>query len=331
MQAPLRLRLWRTAKALLALLILSAIAWQFWHDLQHAALHDLVIRWPWVVLSTLLYLIGMGFSAWYWYRLLVTFGQRPRLLPVLRAYYVSQLGKYIPGKAWAVLMRAMLIQGSSVNLRPAILATIYEVFTTMASGMLLATALLVVQPPTLLAGSWNPMWLALLLLALCGLPLLPAVFNLALRRLGTDGSSEESLPRPVLRLGTLLEGLVTTSGVWLCFGLSLWAMINAVSPEEQTLSVPLWMRQTAAVALACVSGFAAFVMPSGIGVREWVLDLMLTPELANAGQQETQPTAVIIVLLLRMAWTAGEVMLACLLWFVPLSGAFPDRLSAQEG
>src|SRR5205823_600820 len=87
---------------------------------------------------------------------------------------------------------------------------------------LVASALLyVIDPPVLLADTWNPALLGLILLAVCGVPLLPGVFNRIVGRLARRFENVESFRLPRLGVGTLLEGLVTTSGVWVLFGLSL--------------------------------------------------------------------------------------------------------------
>ena len=68
--------------------------------------------------------------------------------------------------------------GIPAKLSVALLTAFYEVLTTMASGALLAAVLLALGPPhSFGAEGWQPMYLGLLLLAVCGLPLLPGVFN----------------------------------------------------------------------------------------------------------------------------------------------------------
>jgi len=313
---------WPISKALLALAILSAVAWQFWRDLHDEGLHNLTIHWQWLAVSALLYLGGLGFSCYYWYRLLVTFGERPLLLPAFRAYYISQLGKYLPGKAWALLLRGTLIQGPEVKLSVALITTFYEVLTTMASGALLAAVLFTVQPPHLLEGgegdAWTPVFAGLLLLAVCVVPLLPGVFNRVVGLLARRFRNVEGFKLPGLRVATLIEGLATTSAVWVCFGFSLWAMIRCLSNHAEPLTVDLWARYTASMALACVAGFVVIVVPGGVGVREWVLDRLLAPELAAGatGVLGAEPRTVVIVLLLRVAWTAGELVLAALFWLL---------------
>jgi len=58
----------------------------------------------------------------------------------LRAYFVSQLGKYVPGKAWAVVLRVGLVRSQGVSASVGGLATFCEVLTMMAIGSLVAGA-----------------------------------------------------------------------------------------------------------------------------------------------------------------------------------------------
>src|SRR5438067_1020280 len=77
-------------------------------------------------------LLALGGSAWFWYWLMRTFGEQPEGPATVRAYYIGHLGKYVPGKAWALLMRGNLVRGPGVRLGVAIITAFYEVLTTMA-------------------------------------------------------------------------------------------------------------------------------------------------------------------------------------------------------
>jgi uncharacterized membrane protein YbhN (UPF0104 family) len=311
---------WPCAKALLALAIVVAVGWRFWRDVHNEQLQHLTVDVPWLVLSAVLYLAGLAFCGWYWYRLLRVFGERPALGPALRAYYLSQLGKYLPGKAWALMMRGTLVCGPDVKLGVALIATFYEVLTMMASGALLAAVLFVVHPPVLVSASVDPHWLGLLLAVVCGVPLLPAVFNRLVARLAQRFQKVESFRLPRLRVLTLLEGLATTAVAWCFLGTSLWAMVHALLPEVSPLTWEVWARCAGIQALAYVAGFVVVVTPGGVGVREWVLNQFLAPELAGQGSA----AVVVIVLLLRLSWTAAELVLAAVLWWLP----GPRRVSA---
>jgi len=166
---------------------------------------------------------------------------------VLRGYYIGHLGKYLPGKAWALLLRAAQVRPAGVSLGLATLTAFYEVLTTMAAGSLLAACLFAVfgegagpglttdalhsllwlEAPPEGVGRGTAVMLALLLASATGLPLLPALFNRVAQRLTLPGR-EEGAPVPRIGLGQLAEGLVLTSVGWALLGLALLAALEGV-------------------------------------------------------------------------------------------------------
>src|SRR5262249_15042834 len=138
--------------ALFAVAILVAIGRQFARDLSKLDLEKYQLHPGWLVVSAVLYILGLGFSALYWYRLLRQLGQRPTGLNAVRAYYLRHLGKYLPGKAWALLLRATLAREPGVRMSVAAMTSFYEVLTTMAAGVLLSAILLALLAPDTAAG-----------------------------------------------------------------------------------------------------------------------------------------------------------------------------------
>src|SRR5260370_29523580 len=132
---------WPALKALFTLAVLGFVGRQFARDLSRLDLSDRSVHAGWLVLSGVLYLAGLGLSAYFWIRLLRMLGQEPDSLQALRAYYLGHLGKYLPGKAWALLLRATLARSEKVRGAVAGLTAFYEVLTTMASGVLVAAIL----------------------------------------------------------------------------------------------------------------------------------------------------------------------------------------------
>src|SRR5689334_4610230 len=123
---------WPYLKALLALAILIAIGRQFVRDLGRAELWQQRFHPGWLAASAVLYLLGLAFSAVYWYRLLVVLGQEPSFVATVRAHYIGQMGKYLPGKAWALFLRSNLIRSPTTHVGVAVLTSFYEVFITMS-------------------------------------------------------------------------------------------------------------------------------------------------------------------------------------------------------
>src|SRR5207245_1708496 len=105
-----------------------------------------------------------------------------------------------------------LVHGPNIRLGIAIITAFYEVLTTMAAGALIAAVGFLLVPPPSETLRWHPLFTGLLLLALCGIPLLPAVFNFLTRRLARRFPMAVALP-PIKFL-TLLEGIALIALGW---------------------------------------------------------------------------------------------------------------------
>ncbi len=329
-------RAWPVVKAILWLLILFLIGRQFARDLRRPELWQRPLHPGWLILSGLLYLLGIGLSALYWERLLGHLGTRPPLRVMLRAYYLGHLGKYLPGKAWALFLRSSLVRGHGVSLGLATLTSFYEVLTTMAAGVLVATVLfavlgadagaglsadtlrrlLTLGPPAEegLQRSVVVTLSALLFLALI-VPLQPAIFNRLAHRMSLPFRERDAEQLPHIRLGYLVEGLAFAGVGWLLLGASVAATLRGIVGDAW----PLWdvrtARLPAVMGLAYVIGFVVLIAPGGLGVREFLLTLLLAPELVGVdglGAEQARGTVVLAVLVLRLVWTAAELVMAAL-------------------
>jgi uncharacterized membrane protein YbhN (UPF0104 family) len=324
-------RCWPVGKALLTVAILVGVGWQFWrilHDphLQEAdPLHrpplqiltdTLVNANPvWLVASGLLYLLGLTFSLTFWVRLLRVLGERPQVPAMTRAYFIGHIGKYVPGKAWSLLLRTTLASGPGVRPAVAAMTAVYETLTTMTAGAILAAALLLWQ--TILrwrdgqtADTHVSIGAALGLLALAGIPILPGVFNRLVRRAAAPFLRADAQPLPPVRIRTLLGGLALTACGWVLLGISLWCVLQGLGPEPAGWDVSLLGSCIAALAVAWVAGFVALMTPGGLGVRELILQQFLAPLLGDLH-------SLIAVLLLRLLWTAAEVIMAAIVYWLP--------------
>jgi len=319
-------QLWPWAKALLAVAIVGSVGWQFARLLRSPELwrQPLDPDPAWLIVCALLYAIAFAFPGVFWLRLLRALGERPPVLAALRAYYVAHLGKYVPGKAWALVLRTTLIRPAGVFTATAALTATYETLTLMASGALVAVVLLSVH-----ALESDDRWKALGLLALAGIPILPGVFNRLAGAATRKFRGPEVQPLPSVRNTTLLSGLGLTACTWALMGLSLAALLQALVPASPW-DLEIWGRHTAYVALAYVAGFLTLPAPGGLGVRELILQRLLTPELVPlTGAEQAAPLAVVIVLLLRLLWTVAEVIMAFAVFFLPVKAIRREAATGQ--
>ena len=196
---------WLTTAAKLA--IVTLLIWGLhrtifaaFHDLEQAArrldCHGGAEPWHfapgWLVAAGGLYLLGMLPAALFWHRVLRVLGQPVGWLSAVRAYYIGHLGKYVPGKAMVVVLRAGMVRGPQVNATVAAVAVFIETLTMMASGSLLAAVLI--------ARFGGREWLyaagAFCVMLAAGLPTLPPIFRQLIRwlPLGRARENPEALP-----------------------------------------------------------------------------------------------------------------------------------------
>jgi len=346
---------WSIGKLIIGAAILVFIGRQFARDLPPGEALKLLedCRPGWLVAAALLYVAGLGMSLWFWYRLLWQQKQRPGRLEAIRAYYIGHMGKYLPGKAWALALRAGLIKSDRVRLSVAVVTSLYEVLVTMAGGILLAAVLTLTWISSAGAAVHedpvaHPLWSLLrvtdpgpriiepdILLRLCAIlgaivggPILPPVYNRLVARMSLPFRRDGQEAATPIGWHSWSEGLAITACAWLILGLSLWSVIKSVVPNfEFAFFVPCCVY----LALAYVAGFVIVFVPSGLGVREFCLKVFLVQEFIQhlgLDDKEAVKIGVLIVWLLRVVWTATEVVTVSIIYCLPRPGgeaAAPPR------
>lgn len=266
---------------------------------------------PWAVLSGVLYLISQFPCGWFWQGVLKGLGQRVDLFTALRAYYIGHLGKYVPGKAMVVVIRAGLIRGPNIKAVMAVVAVFYETLTTMACGAAVAAVLLIAlehESPQLILASIG-------LFIVVGLPTLPPAFS-RLLRLTRVARTEPNLTTEPIHLPTrlLVRGWATIAVGWFFGGASLWAALRAIGVENAEL-LPQLPLCTAVTAMAVVLGFVS-MLPAGVGVRDLVLMQLLVPRLDALSSGNGSTLAFVAVIVLRLIWLVAECALSAILYAV---------------
>ncbi len=278
----------------------------------------------WLAASGLLYLAGLCACGFFYQRVLRASAGPIGILPALRAYLVSHLGKYVPGKAMVVVLRVGLSTPFGASTTGATAATFYETLVMMASGCLIAAAGFACANGPARVGVVAPDWgrleigmeyvitLASLLLGLGFLlATAPPVFGrtAGLVRKSLAGARPELLPRFSWRL--LGEGLLLSAAGWILLGASQLAVIHSIRDGAQgtTITLGLLALVVAGVAFATAAGFVVAVLPGGLGVREGVLMSVLAPTIGA-------DRSVVAALVLRLVWVAAEgvAALAVLPW-----------------
>lgn len=244
---------------------------------------------PWLLLAELPVLAGLWVTALAW-RAPLRHLSGP--LPASRAVQIfaaGQLGKYVPGVAWSILLQARLARGARITTAQITVAFGVYAAVSVATGAALGLPAAVLRaegplPALLTVGAAAAVLSAAPLMLDHGLALVRRIPAVA-RRLAP-------VPRATLREAV---GLSTAS--WLLSGLHLWLLAVALGAGWSEALVP------------CLGGFAlstavsslVVVVPDGIGVRESVLAVALTTCLPPA-------EAAVAALASRLLLAVGDVL-----------------------
>jgi hypothetical protein len=307
--------LWRIAKSVLFVIVLAAVVHQGWRLVGQMDPRDMAIAPLWLLPAALAYVLSWLPAACYWRNLLRGMGHTVSWPQILRAYYCGHLGKYVPGKAAVLVMRAALLEPSGTPPATAGVTAGYESLACMGAAGAIGAALIptifpretlargLAAAPVLVDFPWL-IPLAVLTGCVLGLPLLSQVMNRVLRKLMPPDAAGN---RPTLEMRPSLAGFLALIGGWWLQGLSLGFTIHAVSPAPWSWSA--WPSWTAGASLATFLGFVVLFAPGGMGVREAVLMEILSTQIDPA-------RAVLVAVLLRAVYLTAEVAAAGVLYLL---------------
>ncbi len=261
----------------------------------------------WLTASAGLFLLAQIPMAWFWHAAMRHLGQRPRFWDSLCAYFIGGLGKYVPGKAMVVVMRAGLVRSPNADPTVAALCVFIETLTMMAVGGFVGAVYLIWQDAP--AGRFSFMLLvAVGLMLATGVPTLPPIFRRVVKLLRVSKAKadiDQLLGRLDFKL--MAYGWLANLIAWPIMGLSLWATLQAIPGTREAAGSPIEHLPllTAATSLAMVAGFLS-LLPGGVGVRELVLDVLMKPQFGSL--------AIIAVVLLRLVWLVTELLISGILY-----------------
>ncbi|MDW4910799.1 lysylphosphatidylglycerol synthase domain-containing protein [Streptomyces sp. ADMS] len=288
-------KLWTSALRLIGYGgVVLFITWQLWRQRGDLVAGIAAVGWARCVVAEMLTVCGLWLGMLGWRMLLNTGGSRLPLGTAARLFFVSGLGKYVPGGLWPALAHAHLAR--TLRLQPARLAMTFlgSVALSLVAGL---TVGLLAVPQLAVA---NSLWWVVLPLSIVALvPLfVPRVVRAgagAVRRVTrrTGGSVELPSRRTVIgALGTMCLG-------WVVTGAHVLVLADGLAPDSLHLA-PLVV---GGFALSTVAGVAAVLMPAGLGVREVVLTLVLGAVLGGGA-------VITVVALSRILMTCADLLAA---------------------
>ena len=223
------------------------------------------VKYGWWIGAVGVYVGTMFLSCCFWFRVLIALGQKPKFGAALMAFFASQLGKYVPGKAMVVVIRTDMIRGDEVSTAPAAASVFVETLTWIFVGSVIGSLLLVLQ----FEGQTLLKTIGVLLAIIAGTLTWPPIFRWIALKLGVvKGRKAKKLLRG-LNLQTMSFGWLLMTMGWCLNGLSLWMVLKGLPGTAVAISD--YSLAMVCVSLATVAGFVS-LLPGGLGVRELVHD-----------------------------------------------------------
>jgi uncharacterized membrane protein YbhN (UPF0104 family) len=247
-----------------------------------------------VVLALLATIVNVALAGMVWRTVLADLGSKVPLPVAARIFFVGQLGKYVPGSVWPIVMQAELGRDHRVPRQRTAAATFVSLLLSVASALLVVLLAVPFDSRVVPEGFGWAVVLVVPLLAALHPAVLSGAMDRVLRLLGREPMEHRTSLR-----GTALATLWAI-GSWVGAGLQVYVLAVALGapPGLDTASLAI-----GGYTLAWAVGFLVVVAPAGAGARELALVAVLAPVL-DRGE------VIVVVLVSRLLFTGVDLAAA---------------------
>jgi len=287
------LRVAKIGFAVAVTIFIAAVLVSQWSELREAAANARP-RWGYIALSCALVLANYALLIQAWRILLAGWGSSLGFWESARVWTISNLGKYIPGKVWAIGTMAVMVQSRGVSGAAAVGAALLGSLINTVAGfvVLAATGAGVLELPTAAVIAIAALGAAILVAP----PFLPWLGRLA----GRLARRDITIPR--IPHGAIWMTAAISAISWILYGIAFRVLAAGVlsrAPGAAGL-------YTAIYTGSYLAGFLAIIAPGGVGVREVVMAGALKGAGFGTGE------AILLVVASRIWTTILEILPAAL-------------------
>ncbi|HYV99299.1 MAG TPA: hypothetical protein VE967_17715 [Gemmatimonadaceae bacterium] len=308
---------WRLAQVALIALTL----WLVWRSFASGddpawpkvvrAWHDLHFRpWPLVGSCVVVY-VSYAVLIETWRRTVALWGGMLPYSTAARIWFVSNLGRWIPGKIWQITAMGALAQQSGVPAVAAVGSSLLIAVVNVISAFVVSIALATRHVPIPRSGVYV---IALATIAVLLAPnVVPGLVRWAAKKAGRDVTWPPIPPRAIL------VAFVGCSIAWILYGVAFQLLVSSMYGSAAGAT----RDYITAFTLSYIVGYLFIFAPGGIGTRELMLTYLLkTFELA------TDAVSAVIVVVSRVWLTILELVPGLILLAItpkPATSRGPDR------
>jgi uncharacterized membrane protein YbhN (UPF0104 family) len=264
-------------KLVLTLVILYFVARQVWRNWDQVQQYDWQIDVFYLVPSILFGLLALFIFSCCWRGIIGVLGHRVSIAGSFKIAFLSNLGRYIPGKVWQVFGMLYLAGKEGVpKMKAAASLVLAELFSIPAS--LLVYVLAAQLEPAIMTdkisfmGRGSALLIGGLMLSWCLLLILypRPIYRLANTLLKKFGRESTAIP-PDKSVALLI--FLGYSAVWISYGLAFWLLLRSILGD----SAPSLPAAIGLFNLAYQVGYLMLFAPGGFGPRELVMAELLSP------------------------------------------------------
>lgn len=232
-----------------------------WSGLSEA--QDAQVDWLWIAVSLLLICLGEGVTGIGLARAISMLGQPAGIRTGIHVHFATAPARVLPGFLGTTVGRVGVGARHGLASKQVAAASLIE--PSMSAVVAVALGLAFIDEPLVaVGGDLEPAWRLALISLVVVVVVLVVLATLRYFRRTVRGRSVKFHQWALLLLTYLV--------VWVLFGASLSALIEGVGGGY------LGIGQSAAIfAVSWLLGFVVIVVPGGLGIRESVMVLLLTP------------------------------------------------------
>jgi hypothetical protein len=223
-----------------------------------------------LLLSLVLAAVGVGFTFLIWREVLLGLDVDLPVATAARVFFTSQLGKYLPGSVWPVLLQMEAGRARGASRRTMLAANVITILISCAVGLVLACGLLPFADTGALARYWWLLPALPFLLALLHPRVIPWVFERAFALLRRPASVAP------LHVRDSVRAALWSAASFAALGAHVAVLAHAVGAHAG----PSLLLGIGGMSLAVTAGVLFVPAPAGAGVRDVILVLVLSAQLA---------------------------------------------------
>ncbi|MFH1749719.1 MAG: lysylphosphatidylglycerol synthase transmembrane domain-containing protein [bacterium] len=276
---------------ILIVFFIGKILWDNWSELQD---FDWQINWWYFILAIMFHTLSFFVLGFSWNRILTEVsGQTLDTKKVWKIFFTSQIIRYIPGNVWSFINLGVA-NSEKLGIRKThtLLAIFIEIALRMAVGALISVIVLYE-----IFHKFSLFYYAILVITVFGAlfvifnqKILNSILNWLFRKKGENFISQAKFKK---------RTLVGLSGIfalhWIVFGIGLYFLIISLGIDisiYKAIGVDI---------LSWIVGYLSLITPSGVGVREATMIILLSPYMTVA-------IATVVSLLARLMFVIGELL-----------------------